>query len=151
MNVRTDATRVTALLDNTIKALPNEVDMALQKTALAGIQIIQDRTAKGVGYLGKFAPYNPQYARAKAQGWPRTNTRRAFGGDPSGVVNLNVHGEMLSAMAQRKVSKGVREIFFTRATESQKAYWNNRKRKFFGFNDTEKRRLRQFFKKVLLT
>lgn len=151
MKVRVDATRVTGLLDNTIKALPQEIDMALQKTALAGIQIIEDRTERGTGYLGKFAPYDPQYARAKASGWPRTPTRRAFGGDPSGIVNLTVHGEMLASMAQRKVSQGVSEIYFTRATEARKAYYNNLKRKFFGFNQTEKRRLGQFFKKALLT
>lgn len=151
MKIRVNATRVTGLLDNTIKALPQEVDMALQKTALAGIQIIQDRTAEGTGYFGKFAPYNPQYAKRKAEGWPRGKVTRAFGGDASGIVNLTVHGEMLSAMAQRKVSQGVREIYFTRATEARKAYYNNLKRKFFGFNQKEKRRLGQFFKKVLLT
>ena len=150
MNVRTDATRVTALLGKTINALPQEINVALQKTTLAGIQIIEDRTAKGEGYLGKFAPYNPEYARAKAQGWPRTRTRRAFGGDPSGIVNLTVHNEMLSAMAERSLGQGVREIYFTRATEARKAYYNNLKRKFFGFNQTEKRRLGQFFKKALL-
>ena len=151
MKVRVDATRVTGLLDNTIKALPEDIDRALAKTALAGIQVIEERTARGTGYLGKFAPYDPQYARAKAQGWPRTNTRRAFGGDPSGIVNLTVHNEMLSSMAQRRVSQGVREIYFTRATEARKAYYNNLKRKFFGFNQTEKRRLGQFFRKALLT
>lgn len=151
MRIRVNATRVTGLLDRTIKALPQEIDMALQKTALAGIQIIEDRTERGTGYLGKFAPYDPQYARSKASGWPRTPTRRAFGGDPSGVVNLTVHGEMLSAMAQRKVTQGVREIYFARATEARKAYYNNLKRKFFGFNQSEKRRLGQFFKKVLVT
>ena len=150
MNVTVDATRVTAMLDKTIKALPAEIDMALQKTALAGIQIIQDRTAEGRGYLGKFARYTPQYAKRKAEGWPTGKVQRAFGGDPSGIVNLNLRGEMLGSIAQRRVTQGVREIYFTRATEARKAMWNNRKRKFFGFNASEKRSLTKFFRKALL-
>lgn len=150
MKLRVDATRVTALLDNTITALPQEIDLALQKTALKGIQIIQDRTAEGQGYMGKFVRYTPEYAKRKAEGWPSTKSRRAFGGDPSGVVNLNVTGEMLGSMAQRRVRQNVREIYFPRATEATKAYYNNQRRKFFGFSPTEKSTLGRFFKKALL-
>lgn len=149
MRVDVDATKVTALIKNAAKALPKDVDRALSITAQQGINIIQDRTAEGRGYRGRFMPYTPQYAKAKAEGWPGTASRRAFSGDPSGIVNLQVRGTMLSSMTSNKVSSTAYEISFSRAAENAKAYWNNRTRKFFGFNQQEKRQLARVFSKVV--
>jgi len=147
MNVRFDANRVTALLDKTVKALPAEVDKALAATAMQGINMIQDRTESGKGYLGVFRPYSTAYAKF------RGNRGRQIT-----PVNLNFTGRMLSSIASRRVSRGVQEIYFTRAEEARKAYFHNVTgagkgrvtRKFFGFNQTEKSMLGKFFKSRLL-
>ena len=147
MKVAFDATRVTGLLDKTVKALPSEIDKALAMTAMQGINIIEDRTSEGRGYLGAFRPYSPAYAKF------RSNRGRQIT-----PVNLNFTGRMLSSMASRRVSRGVQEIYFTRAEEARKAYYHNVTgagkgritRKFFGFNQNEKSALARFFKSRLL-
>ena len=139
MRVQVDSSRVTVLLDKTIKTLPQEIDRALSVTALQGINIIQDRTAEGRGYKGGFAPYSQSYARF----------RQARGRQTS-PVDLNFTGRMLGSMAKRKISRGVQEIYFTRATEARKARFNNRLRPFFGFNQVEKRTLGNVFRKALM-
>ena len=147
MKVAFDATRVTALLDRSVKALPAEIDKALAMTAMQGINMIEDRTESGRGYLGAFRPYSESYAKF------RSNRGRQVS-----PVNLNFTGRMLSSMATRRVSRGVQEIYFTRAEEARKAYFHNVTgagkgritRKFFGFNENEQNRLRQFFKSRLL-
>jgi hypothetical protein len=60
-----------------------------------------------------------------------------------------VHGEMLSSIQQRSLGSNVVEIFFGRATEAKKAAFNNQKRKFFGFNQSEVGQLNKFFLKEL--
>jgi hypothetical protein len=121
----------------------------LSRTALLGVQIIKERTEKGVGYMGKFAPYVPSYAKRKAEGWPAGKVTRAFSGDPSGVVNLMVRGNMLGAMIT-EASGNSAKIMFSRREEAAKAAWNNRKRPFFGFNQAEAKRLATFFRKELM-
>jgi hypothetical protein len=148
VDVRTD--KVQIMLTEAMKNMPLKVERALSITAQQGINIILDRTEKGRGIKGPFAryaPYTPAYAKRKAEGWPSTKTQRAFSGDPSGIVNLNVRGEMLGAMISK--SKGLTAtISFARATENNKAYWNSRKRPFFGFNDKEKRTLAKVFQRA---
>lgn len=134
----------TMSLDRALKDLPEIISTALHKTAQAGIQVIQDRTEKGVGYEGRFKKYTPEYARYKASGWPKGETRSAFSGDPSGIVNLQVTGDMLGNMSAFKRSDYA-TIKFTRAVEAEKAFYNNRTRPFFGFNESEKRKLSKFF------
>lgn len=147
-----DSTEVDRLFKRLGRQYSKDIVRALSATAQQGIVMILDRTEKGKGYNNRFKPYNPQYARSKAQGWPRTKTRRAFGGDPSGKVNLMVSGNMLSSI-KSKVDKPnlTAELGFSRATEAQKAYWNNRTRPFFGFNQREQNFLRKFFYKRLTT
>lgn len=139
MKVTFDATRVTALLDKTVKQMPQEIDRALAITAQQGTNIILDRTESGRGYLGSFKPYSVAYARFRAK-----NGRQVS------PVNLNYSGRMLSSVSNRRLSRGVQEIYFTRAAEARKAYFNNQTRPFFGFNVKEKSSLRRFFQKALL-
>lgn len=147
ISVKANTAKVELKLDEIMKTMPQKVERALSITAMTGINIILDRTAKGQGINGPFARYTPAYAARKAQGWPSTKTQRAFGGDPSGVVNLMVRDEMLSSMTSK--AKGfTASIFFARATENNKAYWNSRKRPFFGFNPQEKRTLTKQFQKA---
>jgi len=139
MKVEVNATRVTALLDREIKATPKKIDRALSMTAQQGINVILDRTEKGIGYIGRFAPYTPAYAKFRAKKGLKVSP-----------VDLNFSDNMLSSIASRRVSKGLYEIYFTRAVEAKKAVFNNIKRPFFGFNTKEKGNLSRFFRKAVM-
>jgi len=156
MNVKMDidSTRLQANLRKLQKSIPAKVKRTLMQTAQFGTTIILDRTEKGIGYSGRFKPYDAKYRAYKRQGWPSSKPgartyRPSFGGDSSGAVNLNVTGKMLGSMQSKYVSNGVAQIYFSRATEAKKAAFNNDKRPFFGFNQTEKARLSKFFFKRL--
>lgn len=145
-----DFSEVDRLFKNLGRQYSKDIVNALSATAQQGIVTILDRTEKGKGYESRFKRYSPEYAQSKAEGWPRTKTRRAFGGDPSGKVNLMVSGNMLSSIKSTvDKPKLTAEIGFSRATEAKKAYWNNQSRPFFGFNQREKNFLRKFFYKRL--
>lgn len=149
VDVRIDAKGLQAYIKNAMKTMPKEIDTALYKTAQQGINVITDRTEKGIGTDGKFKAYTPQYATAKAEGWPRTKTRRAFGGDPSGVVNLMVSGNMLGSIIATKPKNHRTTLKFSRAVEAKKAFFNNQQRKFFELNQKEIKGLSAFFRKEL--
>lgn len=118
------------------KELSASVKSALSLTAQAGVNIIEDRTRKGVGYKGAFESYSPEYAAFRASKGRGT------------TVDLQFSGNMLGSMTTRANSKQA-EIFFTKASESKKAAMNNKSRPFFGFSRSEEKRLGQVFFKVL--
>ena len=149
VDVRIDAKRLQTYIKRAIKDMPQEIDRALYKTGQQGVNVILDRTEKGTGTDGAFKRYTPAYATIKAEGWPGTKTRRAFGGDPSGTVNLMVTGEMLGSMTATKPKNHRTRITFLRSSEAKKAFWNNRQRKFFEFNQKEVNKLGGFFRKEL--
>ena len=152
VDVSTD--KVQIMLTEAMKNMPLNVERALKITAMVGINIIQDRTAEGRGIKRSFAKYSTGYAKAKAVGWPSGNRRTAFGGDPSGKVNLNVSGQMTAGMSVK--AKGFSaQIYFPSALNNNKAFWNQYMpkspryaRPFFGFNDQEKRKLSKVFQKA---
>lgn len=129
---------VRARLDEMIATMPQDVDRAVNMTAQQGINKILNRTAKGRGVNGRFAPYTPDYAAF----------RRKKGRAVS-PVDLMFNNRMLSSIAARRLGLGAYRIYFTRAEEAAKASGNQRKRKFFGFNTKEKKQLGLFFRKVL--
>ena len=145
VNLSLNIDEVEKSLNKTKAEIRAIVEKSLMKTAQYGTQIILDRTEKGVGYLGKFAPYSPAYRKAKAAGWKATPTRRGFGGDSSGVVNLNVSGSMLSSIQSRVIDKNTARIYFGRGAEARKAAFNDERRPFFGFNNKEQEALSRFF------
>ena len=118
------------------KTMPAKVDAALFATAQFGENIILDRTKRGVGIMGTFSPYSVGYALFRQKKGRGTN------------VDLNFTGQMLGSMTAVK-NRGYAEIKFSRASESRKAYFNNQRRPFFGFNAKEKKRLLEFMKKRL--
>ena len=127
---------ITSRLKQIEREMPSQIDNALYATAQYGENIILNRTKKGQGISGMFARYTPKYAefrRSKGRG----NT-----------VDLNFTGMMLGSMTASK-GRGYAEIGFSRATESKKAYFNNQRRPFFGFNASERRKLIEFMKKRL--
>ncbi len=113
------------------------ITSSLNRTAILGVQIIKERTDRGVGYMGAFAPYSAGYAKWKAKITPER------------TVNLQLTNEMLGAMAS-EAAGNTAKIYFTRKPAAEKAAWNNRTRPFFGFNQKEVSRLATYFRKELL-
>ena len=124
------------------------IKLALSRTAQVGINIIQDRTAEGQGYKGKFKAYSKGYAKAKKSGWPKSKDRSSFSGDASGIVNLNVTGKMTGGMTS-KANSSRAVIFFTNPNATEKAVYNNKIRAFFGFNRLEEKQLAKTFERFL--
>ena len=113
-----------------------KVKSALFRVAQVGINVVQDRTAQGIGYKGAFKPYSKSYAEARAE-QGRTLT-----------PNLTVTGKMLAAMTSKANSKQA-EIFFRGSTESEKAAHNDQIRPFLGFSREEEGRLARVFERAM--
>jgi hypothetical protein len=122
--------------------IQRRISPAIDKTASLGEQIILGRTKKGVGIDGPFKPYSPAYIEFR-----RTKLRK---GNPN-VVNLNATGDMLRSV-QVEGSKGgrVASIYLVGQFNAQKAYWTDRQRPWWGFNNQEESRMAKLFRKELL-
>tara|TARA_R100000541_G_scaffold42747_2_gene50041 strand:- start:638 stop:1060 length:423 start_codon:yes stop_codon:yes gene_type:complete len=114
-----------------------KIKSALLRASLVGINVIQDRTAKGQSYKGgAFKPYSEQYAVF----------RQKIGAQQQ--PNLEVSGRMLGAMTSKANHKQA-EIFFRGAEESRKASQNEKTRPFFGFSRMEEKRLAEAFERAM--
>ena len=152
MKLTLDSSKLAARLAKAEKELPKKINMALEIVASEGARNIVDRALRGKGYRGNFAPYSPAYAAAKRRGWAASKGRESFSGDPSGKVNLTVSGNMLGNLREdgaKLVRSGLARIAFTRSTENKKAYFNNKKRPFFGFNSKDRKAFIKFFEKQI--
>ena len=118
------------------KRLLGSVKKALSITAEKGVQIILDRTEKGIGFKGKFEPYSEKYFIEKSKK------------DKTGIVNLMMTGQMLGAMTT-KANRRQAEIFFIGSNQNRKATFNNRTRPFMGFDKREEKRLAKVFERHL--
>jgi hypothetical protein len=137
IKINTNAKEISKRIGKKGKELSASVKKALSITAQAGINIIEARTSKGVGFKGgKFKKYTPLYAAFRVS--------RGRSANP----DLQFTGQMLSSMTSRSSSRQA-DIFFSRATESKKAAMNNIKRPFFGFNNREEKQLSEVFFKAL--
>ena len=136
VKINTNAKEIAKRVGKKGNELSASVKRALLITAQQGVNVIQDRTAKGVGYKGAFASYTPEYAAFRSE--------KGRGTKP----DLNFTGQMLGAMTVSADSKKA-EIFFTRATESKKAAMNNKSRPFFGFSSREEKQLSKVFFRAL--
>ena len=133
VRIETNAKKVEKALKQKGKDVNQSLKRALSITAQEGINIIEDRTDKGVGYKGgAFAPYTEKYAIF------RSNRGRGKN------VDLQFTGRMLGSMTS-KADRKKATIFFTRAEEAKKAAMNNKTRPFFGFNRQEEKRLANVF------
>jgi hypothetical protein len=151
--VKVDSAKVIATLKKAGDDLPKKIELALETVAALGTEIILDRTEEGRGYKGKFKPYSKFYAAAKRKGWKAGKgpfgDKEAFSGDPSGIVNLQLHKRMLTAM-QSKAKGNQGQIYFSDPESARKAYKNNLVRPFFGFNAVEIKELTNQFERVLM-
>lgn len=137
IKINTNAKDVAKRIGKKGKELSASVKRALSITAQVGINIIEARTSKGVGFNGgKFKKYTPLYAAFRVSRGRSTNP------------DLQFTGQMLGSMTSRSSSRQA-DIFFSRATESKKAAMNNIKRPFFGFNNREEKQLGEAFFRAL--
>ena len=118
--------------------LPGNIRKALNVTALYGSNIITDRTKKGLGYRGGFAPYSSGYAKFRKKKGRQINT-----------VDFNFSGKMLASITAKSTGNNTAMIYFVSAAESKKAAMLNIKRPWFGFNNGEQKKIRKFFYKSL--
>jgi len=133
ISFKSNAKEVKAKLEKKGKDVGKSVSRALSITAQEGINIIERRTKRSVGFKGgKFTGYSPKYAKFRRfKG--RTNR-----------PNLEFSGKMLGAITSRADRKKA-TIFFTRAAEAKKAAGNNKLRPFFGLNRKEEKKLGDIF------
>tara|TARA_R110000744_G_scaffold265080_1_gene379243 strand:+ start:97 stop:519 length:423 start_codon:yes stop_codon:yes gene_type:complete len=137
ITIKSNAKEVSKRIGKKGKQLSASIKRALSITAQSGINIIEARTRKGVGFKGgKFKGYTPIYAAFRAS--------KGRGNNP----DLQFTGQMLGSMTSRANSKQA-DIFFTRATESKKAAMNNKSRPFFGFSRREEKQLGEVFFRAL--
>lgn len=137
IDIKIDSKKLEATIKDAIKNYPREIETALWRTSQAGIQVIEDRTAKGKGINGVFTPYTPEY-----EAYKKRLQGKFFQG-----VNLSVTNEMLGSMIATKPRNNKSFIRFSRPKAAEKAVYNNRIRPFFGFNQREEGALRTFFRK----
>ena len=138
VRIKSNAKAVAKRVGKKGKALSDSIKMALLKTGLVGLNIIEDRTAKGQAIGGMFFKgYSEKYAFVRAK----------FGRTPV-KVDLRFEGHMLDAMSVRANSRYA-EIYFIRAEEAKKAAMVNKTRPFFGFSRLEEKELGQVFFRAL--
>jgi hypothetical protein len=142
IKIKTNAKEIAKRVKKKGKALSLSVKKALSITAQAGVNIIEARTSKGDGFKGgKFEGYS---TKGKNGGYAGFRERKGRGLTP----DLHFTGKMLGAMTTKASSKQA-EIFFRGATESGKAAGNDKKRPFFGFNNSEEEKLGRIFFRAL--
>ncbi len=133
VNIKTNAKKVEKALKQKGKDVSQSLKKALSITAQQGINIIEDRTDKGVGFKGgAFKAYSEKYNAFRR--------KKGRGSD----VDLQFTGRMLGSMTS-KADRKEATIFFTRAEEAKKAAMNNKTRPFFGFNRQEEKQLAKIF------
>ena len=133
VQINSNAKQVEKRLRKAGKDINQSVKRALSITALEGINIIENRTQRSVGFKGgRFTKYSPKYARFRRQEGRTTKP------------NLDFSGKMLGSMTS-KANNREAKIFFTRAAEAKKAAGNNKLRPFFGFNRSEEKKLSDIF------
>ena len=123
-------------VSNQGKELKGSVKGALLKTALHGINIIEDRTAENRGLKGRFPKYSQKYLEFRESKGRGKN------------VDLQFTGKMLGSMSAISTSRYA-EIYFMRGAEAKKAAGVGKKRPFFGFSRKERHRLAEFLFKAL--
>ncbi len=133
LSITSNANKMSMQIKKHGQEVSGSIRKALSITAQSGINIIQERTSKGMGYKdGKFKPYTEQYAAYRVKKGRGT------------LPNLEFERQMMSSITSRADSEKA-VIFFRGAENSRKAAMNEKKRPFFGFSRQEERKLSKIF------
>ncbi len=137
VSIKSNAKQIAARIGKKGKELSDSIKLALLRTGLAGVNIIEERTSKSKGFKGgAFKKYNSVYSAFRVSKGRSTKP------------DLRFTGQMMSAMTVKSNNKEA-EIFFTRAQEAKKAAMNNKSRPFFGFDRSEEKQLGKVFFRAL--
>ncbi len=115
---------------------PKRTRKALGRTASQGINMLLDRNHAGRGYNGKFSPYSEEYALFRIKK-----------GAQASYVDLNFTGDMGADLTISRLTQDKAIISATTALSKKKIASTTKQRPWFGFNNTEKEKLRKIFKK----
>ena len=133
LSITSNANKVSMQIKKHGQEVSGSIRKALSITAQSGINIIQERTSKGMGYKdGKFKPYTEEYAAYRVKKGRGT------------LPNLEFERQMMSSITSKADSEKA-VIFFRGAENSRKAAMNEKKRPFFGFSRQEERKLSKIF------
>jgi hypothetical protein len=135
---KVDDRRLRRKINQQLKEQPNQVKIALGRTAEFLLGLIRNRTQKGKSADGiSFRPYKPEY-----KAFRREKGRQVR------FPDLNFSGQMLSNMTQKANPKQA-ILFFASKFQNLKAVGNQKKRPFFLIGDKEQKTLIDFFAKEL--
>ena len=133
LSITSNANKVSMQIKKHGQEVSGSIRKALSITAQSGINIIQERTSKGMGYKdGKFKPYTEEYAAYRVKKGRGT------------LPNLEFERQMMSSITSKADSEKA-VIFFRGAENSRMAAMNEKKRPFFGFSRQEERQLSKIF------
>jgi len=133
LSITSNANKMSMQIKKHGQEVSGSIRKALSITAQSGINIIQERTSKGMGYKdGKFKPYTEEYAAYRVKKGRGT------------LPNLEFERQMMSSITSKADSEKA-VIFFRGAENSRKAAMNEKKRPFFGFSRQEERKLSKIF------
>jgi len=154
ISVSLDTKHLNKMLDKAVRTTPHIVAGALSKATANASELLVDRTSKGYGVDGALRPYSARYAAMKRAGWKSTRSRRGFGGDSSGVVNLTVHNDMLGSIAPFKAKISGKRIWSViapdRASEKLKVFHTNNQRYWWGFSSRERSKISSEFRRFFV-
>lgn len=135
---KVDDRRLRRKINQQLREQPNQVKIALGRTAEFLLGLIRNRTQKGKSADGiSFRPYKPEYKAFRRQKGRQVR-----------FPDLNFSGQMLSNMTQ-KASPKQAILFFANKFQNVKAVGNQKKRPFFLIGDKEQKTLIDFFAKEL--
>ncbi len=123
------------------------IDGRVKKLRLEALNIehgILARTLKGKDMkLKSFKPYSSSYKKLKAS--KGADSKVNLTGVTRKVKGRTVQGGlMLQAISNKRIRNGLR-FYFNASAETKKAFWNQRKRKFFG---VDKQQIKYLKKKL---
>ena len=135
---KVDDRRLRRKINQQLREQPNQVKIALGRTAEFLLGLIRNRTQKGKSADGiSFRPYKPEY-----KAFRREKGRQVR------FPDLNFSGQMLSNMTQKANPKQA-ILFFANKFQNLKAAGNQKKSPFFLIGDKEQKTLIDFFAKEL--
>lgn len=132
--IEADVSKVVKMLDELSKGIKTPPVKMLNQIGEYAKTAIKARTAQGKDVNeSPFKGYSSGYKAIRAKA-----------GRPINKVDLHFTGKMLAAMTHKSEPGASRVVlFFNSADESEKAFENQKTRKFFGLNEKDNRRIMQ--------
>lgn len=121
------------------KVKPTDKKRALNLAGQRQVELIKDRTSKGIGLGGRFKRYTAKYYEFKRS--------RADSGSTN--VNLFLTGKMMGDLGVVRATDKYALVSFNRSAERAKAKANQKARPFMGIKPDEQKDIAKVFKRAL--